>query len=140
MPRGEQMSRLKVHVRGLPEIFYLTSEVAEVLELSPATIRRFGHRDPSLAPGYETWFGRIRVDLYNPATLDRLVEYVDQRCENRGRRRQWDEDTRRARRAAHCSAGYYRRRAAKLSAQGDLPNAHRADRRAQEISAALRNP
>jgi len=130
---------LVAHVRALPGIFYLTSEVADALDTSPSTLRRLAAAHPDLAPTDATFYGRLRVELYDDATVHRLHDHLTTHPASRGRPRLWNDAERRARRAGHSSAGHYRRRAMLLTDRGDTESAAHATRQAQHRAAELRN-
>lgn len=126
-------------VRRVPCESYLCSEVADALEVSPATIRRLSRAVPLLAePPAEMTIGAVRVPIYDAATVDRIREYLAQRPDRGGRPRLWDDSTRRARRAAFSAAGYRRRRAQQLRLHGRFGEADEFDAAAGEILARLR--
>lgn len=124
-------------VRSLPGIWYLRSEVADALGVSPATVRRLSSRAPSLQPSAVLQRGSVGVSLYDQAAVDALGERLAATASRRGRPRLWDDQQRRRRRALHSAAGYYRRRAALLKARGDLDSARQAESRASVLRAAL---
>ena len=125
-------------MRALPGIWYLHSEVADALGVSPATVRRLARRAPSLQPSAVLQRGSVGVRLYDQATVDALAEQLAANGSRRGRPRLWDNQQRKRRRALHSAAGYYRRRAALLLARGDPDGARRAESRASALRAALR--
>ena len=61
-------------VRSLPGIWYLRSEVADALGVSPATLRRLGGRAPTLGPSAVLRRGSVGVPLYDQAAVDALRE------------------------------------------------------------------
>src|SRR5664279_4004969 len=107
------------HVRSLDGDLYLCREVADALDLSPSTVRRFGARDPDrLGPSHETYFGRVLVYLYDAATVERLHAHLAEHRSASGQPRLWSDAERRTRRAAHNRAAYRRRRAVVLEERG----------------------
>ena len=106
---------LVARVRALPGVFYLTSEVADALDTSAATLRRLALAHTDLAPSSTTFYGRLRVDLYNDADVYRLHSHLAAHQSRRGRPRLWTDQERRERRNAYSAAGYHRRRAARLT-------------------------
>jgi hypothetical protein len=67
---------LIAHVRALPGSWYLTSELADALGTSAATLRRLARANPSLAPNHRTNDGRISVDVFDDAAVQRLSAHL----------------------------------------------------------------
>jgi hypothetical protein len=114
---------LIAQVRSLPAVFFLTSEVANALEVSPTTIRRLARTHPELAGSQVASYGRMRIPLYDDADVDRVAAHLRSHPNRRGRPRQWSDQERGERRSAHSAAGYHRRRAAVLAIRGDVDTA-----------------
>jgi hypothetical protein len=113
-------------IRSLRGDFYLRREVADALDVSPATLRRLAIAEPTLlGPSAVLMWGRLSVPVYDPGAVSRLHTHLARYRSHCGRRRLWTDDERRARRTAHSAAGYRRRRAATLIDRGDHAAAER---------------
>lgn len=128
------------HVRSLDGEFYLCTEVADALGISPATLRRRAARDPDrLRPSRVTRFGATTLALYDLDDVNRLAADVQLTVagSRRGRPRLWDDHERRTRRRAHSAASYQRRRARTLTARGDTSSAAAASELAHATATSL---
>jgi hypothetical protein len=132
------LPRVVALVRSLPGESFLRAEAADALGTSPATLRRLAGKSAALGPSGTVTYGRLTVPVYDAATVERLHAHLAEHRSPRGRRRLWTDEERRARRAAHCAAGYRRRRAAVLRERGDHTGAARFLRDADGVAAALR--
>jgi hypothetical protein len=129
---------LVAYIRALPGSWYLTSDVADAVGTSAATLRRLARTRDNLAPSHVTTYGRVRVDLYNDTDVERIAAYLRDHKSERGRPRVWTDAERRQRRIAHSAAGYHRRRAAMLASRGRLAEAASEGRRAALLAAHIR--
>lgn len=130
--------------RRLYPDMYLCSEVADALEVSPATLRRLARLDPrAVGPTLVTRVRGVSLWLYDMQRVEILArELAAKRAPGGcrvGRPRLWEPAVRRQRRSQHSAASYYRRRAAILSDRGDVVAAAFAEQRAREISEVLRS-
>lgn len=67
------------YVRSLGKDYKTTQEVADLLGLSPNTIRKFA-KDPDLkAPSYVAPFGKTVVRLYTPDDVQELQDHLAKR-------------------------------------------------------------
>jgi hypothetical protein len=127
-------------VRALPGEHFLCHEVADVLEVSPATLRRLsGSESMTLGPTANFVAGGKTVAVYDLAAVDRLFAYLSQHRSAAGRPRLWSDSERRARRLAYNTAGYRRRRAASLHERGRHADADRFDQLARDAIRGLRD-
>lgn len=97
------------HVRALPGTYMMTTEVADALDVSANTLRRLATRTAELGPSHETYYGRIRVALYDRTTVNRLHAHLADHRSPRGRPRLWDDEQRAERRRTQSRASYRRR-------------------------------
>ena len=122
--------------------FCLAAGVADVLGISPTTLRRWGTVDPEqLGPCYAVWFRGIELYLYDRDAIVRIERHLEQDRAQRsraGRRRSWDPDERQDRRVRHSSASYHRRRSRELATAGDESAAKEHAERATAITTQLR--
>lgn len=59
----------------LPGTYYRLTEVAELLRLSPKTLRRAIHKGVHTAPSHQVTIGGMQMYLYTPEDIDELKEY-----------------------------------------------------------------
>ncbi len=79
----------------------------------------------------------LAVPVYDAETVARLHAHLAEHRSPRGRPRLWSDAERSARRAAHSTAEYRRRRAVNLRERGDHTGAERMLVDAEQISTAL---
>ena len=133
--------------RSEDEVYYLCSEVAAGLGVSPTMLRRLAREDPQeLAPSSGAAFGANRVALYRMEDvvrirkdlLTRWPDHDDGRPRRRpGRPRLWSDGERRDRQRRHRAACYWRTRSRDL-ADHDPGRAAEAQARAEKLTEDLR--
>ncbi len=131
------MPKIVAQVRSMPGEFFLRAEVADALDVSSATLRRLATRSTLLVPTTSVMTGMLAVPVYDAETVARLHAHLAEHRSPRGRPRLWSDAERSARRAAHSTAGYRRRRAVALRERGDHAGAKRMLVDAEQISTAL---
>lgn len=134
-----RLSPTIAHVRRLDGEFFLCTEVADALGVSPATLRRLAGRNPGgLGPTHISELATRELALYDMARVSDLAQETSRtvRGARRGRPRLWDDAERRSRRRAYSAMGYQRRRARVLDARGDCVAAAEAVDRAANLGAA----
>lgn len=138
-------------VRELEGDYYLPREAAVVLGITVDRLKRLGRQYPdTLGPGYVTWWGDVKLFLYDDADIVQIRSYfekLDEQCppelsryrnrNGRGRPPVWshDEHASRHRRRALCR--YHRRAADRFAEQGRHDRAQQARERAEQINAEL---
>ena len=137
------MNRSVEKVRRLPGELFTCTEVANAVQISPATLRRLSRADPDVfGPNRVEIVGGLQVWLFDLGTVERVHRHRAERIADgpsvRGRPRLWDDAERARRRAAHSAASYQRRRARSLRAQAAPAAAAEAQQRAERLTAALR--
>lgn len=130
------VSRIQAHVRRLPGIYYLASEVSRNLRIPLQTLQmwRFDQR-LGIGPSYKTLYRGRWVALYTPKDvrniqqmrLKRITERPAMQSGGPGRKRMWNEPELADRNRRNNQSCYHMRRATALDAAGarDLAGAHR---------------
>lgn len=127
-------------VRALPGEHYLCHEVADALDVSAATLRRLGRREPvKLGPTTTIVAGGKPVAVFDMAAVERIAAHLEQGRSAAGRPRLWTDTERRLRRMSYNGAGYLRRRAETLRAQGRDEEADRLDEVVRRVLDELRD-
>lgn len=135
-------------VRSLPGEYYMVSEAAKMLGLSPHTLRQYVS-DPALSPTKCANFGKIRIYLYTMEDIDRIKAELDERRKvvdyngerhgrPSGRPRQFTEYEAAQRKKMYAKRYYYQKRAEQLIAQGREEDASIAFKKAWEIDQNLK--
>lgn len=70
-------------VSGLDGQYYLVTEVAEMLDKDPMTIRRAMYSKKVSAPSFEVKQGKMKVYLYTPEDIQELREYFSPKLTKR---------------------------------------------------------
>jgi len=75
---NKKLSPAERHVRSLGCDFFMVSEVAEVLGISPATVRKLIPNDDLDAPSFWVRFGdKAQIYLYTAQDVQELRDYLD---------------------------------------------------------------
>lgn len=125
------------YVRSLPGEFYLTREVADMLDVSEdqlVHLRRHAH--PPLGPTHRAQYGGVTLYLYSAQRAAEIAERV-KTTRGAGRPSLWTKTESTRRRRDRIRARNYRVRAAKYTEQGQLEQAARMQQMNDDLLAEL---
>ena len=140
-------------VRSLEGTYYLLREAAEMLEVSPRTLRNFIDKDNDLlGPSFFTYLGKIKIYLYTEDDIKRLREYITEQknliypiSENpktkethKGRPAKWTAEQRKMRQRKFSQVHYYKNQAEKHQNAGNPAKAEKALKKMRQIQKQLR--
>ena len=75
-PGGKPRSPILSFVENLPGEYLITNQVAEILGISPHTVRRLSKARITHAPSYMARFGKNQIALYTREDVQVLAEYL----------------------------------------------------------------
>lgn len=120
-------------VRSLPGEYFMTREVAKMLDVSRRTLSRLSAEtkdlpeEQKLGPSFYVHFGKIAVYLYTTTDIERLRAYLAVNKQVHkissglpapvGRPRRWTPAQRKTRNRLYARANYYRKRAREVEAR-----------------------
>ena len=134
--RTPGLSPITEMVRALPGDYYILREVADVLGVTARLLRRLRVSHPELGPAASMMKGSIRVYLYTPDDVTRLLEHVTAHPPQQASRL-WTAAEYLERQRGHTAVRYWRRRATALALRGDSDGAQAASERADQTRRRL---
>jgi|694.fasta_scaffold04974_32 DNA-binding transcriptional MerR regulator len=146
MPKG--YSPTVRFVRSLPGEYYMVSEAAKMIGVSPHTLRQYVS-DPNLSPTKCANFGKVRIYLYTMEDIQKIQNELNERRKvvdfngermgkPSGRPSKFSKEEAAHRKRLYAQRYYYTKRAHKLRSEGRDEESSEAFKQAYKIDTYLR--